>query len=357
MKNQRFLIASGGTGGHFYPGLSIGRILQEKGADVRFLVRKNDLAIETLKKYNLSYEEIDLIGLPRCINPIRHFQFIVKLIKSLFHTRKIIQNFRPNVAFGTGGYLTFPLIFCAHFMGVKTALHDSNSRLGLVNKICGRFADLFLLGLPIDREFKNTVLIGTPLRPEFALPVDRGEALSRLGLNPQAPTVLVMGGSQGARGLNKAIVALAKEMPSYQFIHLTGNRWFETLKQDYSLVKNVLPLAYSHEIYALMKSADLTICRSGAGTVAELIACRLPAICVPFPHAAADHQYYNAKILADVGAAWILRESETLSQQLYQLLQHHPAQTWSQLRKNYANVPVPDPLQATEKISQRLQEL
>ena len=356
MKNQRFLIASGGTGGHFYPGLSIGRLLQEKGLNVRFLVRKNDLAIETLQKYSLAYEEIDLIGLPRSINPIRHFQFIVKLIKSLFRTRKIIQNFQPDVAFGTGGYLTFPLIFCARFMGVKTALHDSNSRLGLVNKICGRFSDLFLLGLPIDKSFKNTVLVGTPLRPEFAQPVDRGEVLSRLGLNPQIPTLLIMGGSQGARGLNKAIVELAQKIPSYQLIHLTGKRWFETLKQEYLSMKNVLPLAYSHEIYALMKSADLAICRSGAGTIAELIACRLPAICVPFPHATADHQYYNAKVLADVDAALILRESETLSEQLYQLLQQSP-QTWVQMRNNYAHVPVPDPLTATDKIAQRLQTL
>ncbi|MBO4674580.1 MAG: UDP-N-acetylglucosamine--N-acetylmuramyl-(pentapeptide) pyrophosphoryl-undecaprenol N-acetylglucosamine transferase [Elusimicrobiaceae bacterium] len=356
MKNQRFLIASGGTGGHFYPGLSIGRNLQEKGLNVLFLVRKNDLAIETLQKYNLPYEEIDLIGLPRCLNPIRHLQFIGKLIKSLFHTRKIIKAFQPDVAFGTGGYLTFPLIFCARLMGVKTALHDSNSRLGLVNKICGRFVNLFLLGLPIDKTFKNTVLVGTPLRQEFDQPVDKGETLARLGLNPQTPTILVMGGSQGAKGLNKAIVELVKKMPSYQFIHLTGNRWFEILKKEYSSIKNVLPLAYSHEIYALMKSADLTICRSGAGTVAELIACRLPAICVPFPHATEDHQYYNAKILADAGAALISRENENLSEQLQQLLQQ-PSETWSQMKANYAHVPVPDPLTATVKISQRLQEL
>ena len=200
------------------------------------------------------------------------------------------------------------------------------------------------------------MLVGTPLRPEFSRPVNREEVLSRLGLKAHIPTLLIMGGSQGARGLNKAVVSLVQQMPSYQFIHLTGARWFETLKQSYLSSNNVVALAYSHEIYALMKSADLTICRSGAGTVAELIACRLPAICVPFPHATADHQYYNAKILADAGAALIVRENEKLAAQLYQLLQRAPTE-WAQMRDNYTRVPVPDPLQATLTISQRLQEL
>jgi len=357
MTQKRIMIASGGTGGHFYPGLAVGRALKEQDVEVLFLVRRKDPAIDVLTSYQLSYQEIDLIGFPRSINPIRHISFIIKLLKSLFHTHRLMKAFMPNAVFGTGGYLTFPLICCAWCMHIPTALHDSNSRLGLVNRICGHFVNLFLLGLPINTPFKNTRLVSTPLRPEFAQPVNRTEVLSQLGLKPERATVLVMGGSQGARGLNNSLVYLVKNTPNFQFIHLTGTRWFETLKEQYANVSNVCVLPYSHEIYKLMKSADLTICRSGAGTIAELIACRLPAICVPFPHAAADHQYHNALVLVNAGAAQVIREGDQLTNQLQQHLSQMTPQRLQRMQDNYAKVPVPNPLTATSTIVQLLLNL
>jgi UDP-N-acetylglucosamine--N-acetylmuramyl-(pentapeptide) pyrophosphoryl-undecaprenol N-acetylglucosamine transferase len=162
-----------------------------------------------------------------------------------------------------------------------------------------------------------------------------------------------VGGSQGAKGLNEAVVELVKKTPAWQFIHLTGTKWFDTLKGAYQNCPNVRVLAYSHEIYALMKTCDLTICRSGAGTVAELIACHLPAILVPFPHATADHQYYNAKVIADSGAAEIIRENPSLAQQLYVSLSEKTPERLSLMRNAYEKVPV-DPIHATEKIIQLL---
>lgn len=357
MNKKKFIIASGGTGGHFYPGLAVGRALKEQGHEVLFFVRKQDISIDVLKKYDLPYIEMDVVGLPRSFNPLQHLRFMRKLVSSLRATRKLLQKFHPDTVFGTGGYITFPLIFCAHLQHIPTALHDSNSRLGLVNRICGRFTSLFLLGLPIDRPFKNAVLVGTPLRQEFAQSVNRQETLSRLGLNPQQQVVLVMGGSQGAKGLNEAVITLTRKMPQLQFIHLTGTRWFETLKEKYKDCPNVRPLAYCHEMHALMKSADLTICRSGAGTIAELIACQLPAICVPFPHATADHQYYNAKVLADAGAAEIIREGETLSSQLQHAVEAKTPQVLQQMHAAYKKVPVPNPLDTAAQIATLLQNL
>lgn len=357
MKKKKIIIASGGTGGHFYPGLAVGRALRERGHDVLFFVRKQDISIEVLEKYNFPYTQVDLTGLPRSFNPLRHFQFICKLLSSLRHTHRLIKDFRPDVVFGTGGYITFPLVLCARLQHIPTALHDSNSRLGLVNKICGRFASLFLLGLPIERSFKNAVLVGTPLRQEFAQTVNRHEILTQLGLDSQKQVILVMGGSQGAKGLNEAIVDLTAHMPNVQFIHLTGTRWFDILKDKYKSRPNVLVMAYSHEVHALMKSADFTICRSGAGTIAELIACQLPAICVPFPHAAADHQYHNAKVLANVGAAEIIRENDNLSLQLEERVKIKTPQILQQMRNSYKNVPVPNPLTAAQQIATLLEDL
>ena len=289
--NTKFLIASGGTGGHFYPGFALGKALHEKGKNVLFVVRKNDPAAKTLAANGLHYTELDLnSGFPRSLSPARHLAFLKQLATSLQQTRALIKTFQPDVTLGMGGYVSFPLIFCSHFMGVKTAVHESNALWGLANKVCGYFCDLRLMGLPMQQTFKNAVLTSTPVRGEFAQTVDRTQVLSALDLNPALPTVLVMGGSQGAKGLNEALPHVIKNSSAWQFIHVTGTRWYETQVQAYAGLSNVKTLAYSEEIYKLMKAADLIICRSGASTLAEIIACELPAVLVPFPHAAANHQ-------------------------------------------------------------------
>lgn len=355
--NRRFMIASGGTGGHFYPGFALGKQLRKQGFPVLFIVRKNDPAAQILEDNKLHYKEIDFMGLPRSVNPVRHLKFIAKFFKALGQTRNLVREFRPDVAVGTGGYISFPLIFVAHFCGVKTAVHDSNARLGLANKICGKFADLFMLGLPIDKKIKNSVITSTPIRPEFATPANRMSILQELGLNPAKKTLLVVGGSQGARGLNNAIVQAVKQLSNWQFIHITGTRWHGELQAAYGGLSNVAALAYSHEIYALMQAVDAAVCRSGASTLAELIYCRLPAILVPFPHAAADHQYYNAKILEEVGAAVVIRETPALQDKLIQTLQQLSSEQLLAMHQAYGKLILPNPLSAAQDIAKLLCQL
>ena len=355
--NTKFLIASGGTGGHFYPGFALGKALHEQGYQVLFVLRKNDPAANTLAANGLNYTELDLhTGFPRSLNPLRHLAFIKQLITSLQQTRRLIQTFQPDVTLGMGGYVSFPLIFCSHFMGVKTAVHESNALWGLANKVCGYFCDLRLMGLPMQHTFKNAVLTSTPIRGEFAQTVDRAPVLSQLGLHP-APTVLVMGGSQGAKGLNEALPQVIKNAAQWQFIHVTGTRWYDAQVQAYQGLTNVKILPYSEEIYKLMKTADLMICRSGASTLAEIIACELPAILVPFPHAAANHQYYNAQVLADAGCAQIVLEGPQLAGQLQEALGQLGPVPLTQMRAHYHRLQIPSPLEATTRITQLLIQL
>ncbi len=357
MKNTRFLVASGGTGGHFYPGFALGKALQNQGNQVLFVVRQDDPAITTLAANGLAYEQIDLTGLPRSVNPLRHFHFMGKLVKSLKQTRKIIKTFQPDVTLGMGGYVSFPLIFCSHFMGIKTAVHESNTIWGLSNKICATFANLRLMGLPMQKTFKNAVLSSTPIRGEFGQSISRQEVLKQLGLQPDVLTALIVGGSQGAKGLNEALPQVIKRNPKWQFIHLTGKRWYEAQQAAYQGLANVKTLAYSEEIYKLMKSVDLMICRSGASTLAEVIACRVPAILVPFPHAAANHQYFNATVLAKAGCANIVLEGPGFASQLQDTLRALTPEKLTQMRRAYAELTVPDPLQATQRITDLLVNL
>lgn len=359
--NRHFLIASGGTGGHFYPGFVIGKTLRKQGCKVLFMVRKNDPAAQILENEHLHYREIDFTGLPRSVNPVRHVQFIYKFFKSLIQTRRIIRQFKPDVALGTGGYISFPLIFTAHFMGIKTAVHDSNARLGLANRVCGKFADLFMLGLPVNKKIKNSLLTSTPIRREFTSPVDRKSILENLKLDPTRKTALVVGGSQGAKNLNLAIVQTAQQNPHWQFIHITGERWYNMLCEMYNHIPSVAVLPYSHEIYTLMKAADLVVCRSGASTLAELIYCRVPAVLVPFPHAAANHQYYNAKILSDAGCAVLLPDNAQLPGLLQKTFKEFEQKDISarleRMHLAYQNLKIPNPVAAAKHIAQLLCKL
>ncbi len=358
MQNNRFLIASGGTGGHFYPGFALGKALNAQGAQVLFVVRKNDPSATLLAQHNLPFAQLDLhTGFPRSLNPARQWEFLKQLSKSFTQTRRLIKEFRPDVTLGMGGYVSFPLIFCSHFMGVKTAIHESNAIWGLSNKLCGYFANLRLMGLPMEHTFKNAVLSSTPIRPEFAQPARREEVLIQLGLNPSVPTVLVTGGSQGAKGLNAALVHVIKHLPQFQFIHLSGTRWYEPQVAAYAGLTNVKTLAYCEEMHSLMKAADLIISRSGASTLAEIIACQLPAILVPYPHAAANHQYFNAKILVGKGCAQIVPEGPKLADQLTSALVGLTPDKLAAMHCAYANAGLPSPLDATQTIKNLLVQL
>ena len=279
--------------------------------------------------------------------------------------RQIIADFKPDVAVGMGGYVSFPLVFMAHLKGIKTAVHDSNTKIGLANKMCSYFTNLFLLGLPTDKKFAHSVLVGTPIRKEFGDSVNRRKVLKDMGLNPDFLTVLLFGGSQGARNLNQALIEVVKQLvaenENVQFIHISGERWYQTITNRYGKVNRITVLPYSNEIYDLIHSCDLVVCRSGAGTIAELIYCQKPAILVPLPSAAGNHQFYNAKVLQSVGCAAIAQESSHLQTDLYTQMDrmfHAPNNSILQtMHENYAKLNLPDPLTASQRIAEQLKEL
>lgn len=363
--NRRFIIAAGGTGGHFYPGFSLGRLLNRQGCSVLFVVRRDDPAARVLEENSLKYREIDFCSLPRSFNPLRHIKFWIKFFKALSQARKIIDEFAPDAAIGMGGYISFPLVFAAHCRGIKTAVHDSNTKIGLANKVCSRWTDLFLLGLPVSEKLSNAVLVGTPIRKEFAEPVDCCQTLSSLGFNPAFKTVLLFGGSQGAKALNQALIDAVKRLVSendgVQFIHISGERWYESISNRYGKTSRVKVLAYSNEIYDLIHTCDLVVCRSGAGTLAELIYCKKPAVLVPLPSAAANHQFYNAKVLQSVGCACLVQQGPQLQNELYtvldRILNAANNSVLQTMRENYAKLGVPDPMGATEEIARLLKKL
>ena len=276
-----YLIAAGGTGGHFYPGIALGKALLEQGKDVIFVIKQGSQNIKYLDEQDLSFQEIDFVSMPRNKNIKAWFNFIKKFFKTLKQMRQLIKLTEPKWCIGMGGYISFPLIFVAHFMHYKTAIHDSNSRMGLANKICAKFVDLVFLGLHVDKAPKKAVLVGTPIREEFHKKLTEEEKIywemeTNFGIN-----ILIFGGSQGAKKLNYAAAGafkklLAQSNGRLNIFHITGTRDFEEIKTVYGNIKNLTLLPYTEDIYSLMKAVHIIIARSGASSLAEICALKKP---------------------------------------------------------------------------------
>lgn len=358
-----YMIAAGGTGGHFYPGYALGLKLAEREHDVVFIVKKGNTSTKVLQEKDILYHEIDFDAMPRSINPFKWVSFFIKFINSSLYLHKLIKSYKPLVCVGMGGYISFPLVFCAHLMGIKTAVHDSNSRLGFANKVSSLFVDKVLLGLPLDKEVKNSVLVGTPIRPEFAHGASEAEErywelTTNFGIN-----ILIFGGSQGAQRLNLAAARMALKMTQksrlIHFLHISGKRDYDLLKGIYKDTPQVELIAYAHDIYALMKTAQVIIARSGASSIAEITALQKPSILVPLPTAADNHQYFNAKILADKGCALLVKQDENLELKLEQALYYllREPKNLETMKENLKNSPITNPLEASELCADEVEKL
>lgn len=312
---RRVAIAGGGTGGHFYPGYALGRALRDRGWETLFIVRRDDPAAPRLAQEDLAFLEIAARGLPRRPSPALG-QFLFDLFSGSRLAYKALRAFRPQCVVGTGGHVSFPAVLAGWRLGVPCLVHESNAQLGLANRACLPFVAEVAMGLPLPpaSAWPSKVryeLCGTPVRPEFWKLPAAAEARRALGLDPDKKTILVFGGSQGARGINQrvppAVLRLLQRRPGVQCLHLSGPADEAAVRERYGGKAVVLP--YLQEMHQAYAAADLAVCRAGASTLAELIAARKPAILVPFPSSAAGHQEANAQALASIGAAVRVPES------------------------------------------------
>ena len=369
---KRILIASGGTGGHFYPGLALANALRALGGwEPVFLVKKGDISLAALQENYYPYAEIDMISLPRTLNPIAHLSFLYKFASSLATCLRVLKDLKPVLVFGTGSYISFPAVLAAYLRGVPSMIHESNAKLGLGNRLCARFVSGTALGLPVkDNPFKaKSELTGTPIREVFSAHAAPAQARARLGLKEGEPVLLVFGGSQGARRLNRAAAAAVKKIRDggrdFQVLHLAGKRdYADTLAFYSELGLSGAPflkvLDYCEDMNSLYAAADIACCRSGASTVAELLYLKKPAVLVPLPTAAGGHQLENAKVLAEAGAAVIVEESpcfdERLAAQLERLLGARG--DLERMRSAFSDLAyLPDPMKAPENIIKSMSRL
>ena len=309
------VIACGGTGGHLFPGIAVAEVLQNRGHQVMLLVSEKDIdAVALSGRTNFQVEKLPTVGLPSPFSPAL-FGFTRRFVESLALCRSIYRKFNPQVVLGMGGFTSTAPVLAGRFRGIATFIHESNAVPGKANRWTARAVSAVMLGFKECAPFfpkTRTEITGTPVRTELVR-LDRADSRRKLGLREDLPTLLVMGGSQGASGINQALI---KALPflqgvPLQVIHLSGTR-DERLVADNYRRENVPAYigAFHHQMEEVYSAADLVVARAGAASLAEFAAFSLPAILIPFPYAADDHQTRNAEIYAHADAAILLKQSD-----------------------------------------------
>ena len=315
-------IACGGTGGHLFPGLAVAEQLKLRGCDVALLVSLKDVDQQAVK----SAHDMEIFMLPAVgLQNRNYFSFAGSFVKSLFAARKSFRQRRPDAVLAMGGFTSASPIFVAKDLGVKTFLHESNTIPGRANRLLSRFVDEAFVGFPeaaARLKTRKVTTTGTPVRPQFQLQ-DAAKCRSALGLDPNRPTILVVGGSQGASELNAMILSVLPLLAakSWQWLHLTGAKDFEKVKAAYAArgIKAVVK-PFLAEMDLALGAATVAVSRAGASSLAEIAAMQLPALLVPFPAAADNHQLFNASTFAKTGAAKVLEQMNSTPEKVAAIL-------------------------------------
>jgi UDP-N-acetylglucosamine--N-acetylmuramyl-(pentapeptide) pyrophosphoryl-undecaprenol N-acetylglucosamine transferase len=308
-------IACGGTGGHLFPGLAVAEQLVKRGCSVIVLVSPKEVDQQAVKMAR----NVEIVTLPAVgLQNRNYFSFGKSFLKSWLAAREIFRQRKPAAALAMGGFTSAPPIFAARQLGAKTFLHESNTIPGRANRWLSRFVDQCFVGFPqasAKLHTRNAVVTGTPVRPKFQ-PRHPGPCRVALGLEADRPTILVMGGSQGASGINdliiKALPFFAKRDPQPQFFHLSGPADVEKVRQAYA-EKNLRAVVHGFfgEMELALGAATVTVSRSGASSLAEIAAVRVPSVLIPFPAATDNHQFFNATAFRETGAAQLLDQKST----------------------------------------------
>lgn len=311
------LIACGGTGGHLFPGIAVGEVLSARGHDVTLLISEKKIdSIAASGHKDLRFEKMPFLAMPRPWSP-KMLGFLSGLWKGMAQCRKIIRDHEVSVVLGMGGFTSFAPLYAGKKEKCRTLIHESNAIPGKANKLNARYANTVLCGLeaciPHFSKQGDVRAVGTPVRS--AMRTESGEdPYEFFKLDPSKKTLLIMGGSQGARGVNRVVGMTLEqfEKMGIQVLHIAGPTDYEEVRDVYAkhplLGQHVA--AFCHRMDMAYRVADLAIARSGASSMSELAWFGVPSVLIPYPFAADDHQTRNAEVFSKAGAARLLTEKE-----------------------------------------------
>ena len=367
------LFTCGGTAGHVNPAVALARIFQEKhpGCRIRFVGADGGMENKLVPKEGYEIRSVTITNFRRSFAPadvLHNFGTLVNMQKSKKQAQAILDEFKPDLVVGTGGYASFPVVSEAARRHIPTAVHESNAVPGLTTKALSKVVDRVMVGFEESRAHydhpEKVVVTGTPVRGDF-FRYTREEARAKLGFDDQRPLLLSYWGSLGAEVMNQKMVDfIAQECyegAPWRHIHGAGRDfpWMqeELLRRGLQLGDNGVEVReYIYDMPLVMAAADVVLCRAGASTISEIAALATPSILVPSPNVTANHQEKNARVLSDQGAAVLLREQECVEDTLYEtasLLIREPGRR-EEMSRALKAMAVPD---AGEKIYGTLLEI
>lgn len=332
--SKKIVIAGGGTGGHIYPGIAIAKALlkADPTLQISFVGTSAGLETKIVPKEGFPLHLIEVGKLNLDGNRVQRILTLLKLPLSFFSALKLLFKIKPNYVLGVGGYASGPFVLVASIFGFKTAVWEPNAFPGMTNRWLSRFTKTSFVVFDSAKKYlhsKTIKQLGLPIRQEveeLSLHQNRNVVLPLKKLHSKTDKfhVLIFGGSQGARAINKVVTEMLVENSEFEFevefIHQTGVHDFASTFPKYEKILNVEALEYLHNMELFYQWADLVICRSGASTVAELAAARKPAIFIPLPWAADDHQRKNAAALVDQQASFMLLQNELTVKALREMI-------------------------------------
>ena len=323
---MRVIIAAAGTAGHINPGLAIANKIKEKeeNSEIIFIGTSRGLENDLVPRAGYVLKTIEAYGLSKKIS-IDNLKKIVTTLKATGKARKIIQDFKPDIIVGAGGYICGPVVWAAKKEKIPVVLHESNAFPGKATKMLAKIADTVLISFEEARSripnAKNIVFTGTPIKIEKKeySNEEKNKILKSVNLKEDTPIVLIFGGSQGAQKINEAIIGIIENKlnTNYQIIWATGPKQFDSIKDEFEKknidiyhIENASILPYIYNMEEIMNIADIIVARSGAMTITEISTLGKPSILIPLPNVSQNHQLYNAKVLENVGAAKIILNDE-----------------------------------------------
>lgn len=329
-QSMRVIISGGGTGGHIFPAISIANAIKLRYPDAAILFVGAEDRMEMTRVPKAGYE---IVGLPVAgfnrKQLLKNISVVKKLITSLFKANNVVKKFNPDIAIGVGGYASGPLLKVAARRGIPTLIQEQNSYAGVTNKLLAKKASKICVAYDGMEAFfpkEKIVLTGNPCRQDLLSDVSKEEAYSFFKLDPQKRTILVLGGSLGARTLNQSIMQNLSLLDDsdVQILWQCGERYKDDLAAELSAqpqAKDIHLYDFINRMDLAYKAADVVVSRAGAGSISELSILGKPTILIPSPNVAEDHQTKNAMALVDKNAAIMIKDTEAISQLLAKALQ------------------------------------
>ena len=315
---MRVIMSCAGTGGHIYPAIAIADKIkrEDPSSEIIFIGTKKGMENRLVPAAGYEVKGIAASGFNRK-NPLKNFRTVADILQGSREASAIMEEFRPDMVIGTGGYVTGIVIRMAHKKGIPCYIHEQNAIPGMANKMLEKYARKVFISFEDSRKYlkepEKAVLTGNPIRNDF-LRLDRESCRKELGVGDGDLAVLAFGGSLGAEILNKAVIRLSENMPDgLKLFFVTGKRYYDDIASSMGSRADggrIVLIPYADNMPQLILASDLVISRAGAIAVSEITACGKPSVLIPSPNVTNNHQYHNAKAIADAGAAVLLEEKE-----------------------------------------------